>query len=301
MRWVICLAFLLVLVAAGCDASTMTLTSEVTRTVTLPPVTETVTSTPPAATVTETRTVTRTVTPVLTPVPTYTYRVVRRYPHDPQAFTQGLVFCGGFLYEGTGLNSGSSLRKVVLESREVLKIRTLPEQYFGEGITIFGERIVQLTWLSNTGFIYDLESFELVGEFHYATQGWGLTHDGERLIMSDGTSTLHFLNPETFEEVGKVEVHDWQRGPVMYLNELEYIEGEVWANVWQTDMIARIDPGTGQVTGWIDLAGLLSSEERAGHVDVLNGIAWDAEGERLFVTGKLWPRLFEIEVVPGPG
>jgi glutamine cyclotransferase len=164
-------------------------------------------------------------------------------------------------------------------------------------VAVFGEKIYQLTWKAQVGFVYDRDSFELLQVFTYPTQGWGLTHDDQRLIMSDGTSTLHFLDPETLEEIGRVEVYD-DSGPVPKLNELEYIEGEVYANVWTTDLIARIDPGTGQVTGWIDLAGLLGEQDRDPPVDVLNGIAYDVENDRLFVTGKLWPKMFQIELVP---
>lgn len=229
--------------------------------------------------------------------PVYGYRVVNTYPHDRGAFTQGLVYHNGALYEGTGLRGQSTLRRVELETGIVLQLLPLPEAYFGEGIALFGDRIYQLTWQSNTGFIYDQESFDLLGMFFYPTEGWGLTHDGERLIMSDGTATVHFLDPETLEETGQIEVYDGQ-GPVTRLNELEYVQGEVYANVWQTDWIARIDPQSGRVVGWIDLHGLLSPEDYDQPVDVLNGIAYDAKDDRLFVTGKLWPKLFEIELVP---
>ena len=228
-----------------------------------------------------------------------TYNVVNTYPHDRNAFTQGLVFENGVLYEGTGLRGRSTLRRVELETGEILQIHELPEEFFGEGVTIYGNRIIQLTWQSSVGFVYDVydkESFELLEEFNYPTEGWGITHDGNRLIMSDGTSILHFLDPETFEEIGRIEVLD-RGSPVTRLNELEYVQGEIYANVWQTDLIARIAPLTGQVTGWIDLKGLLGPEDRSEPVDVLNGIAYDAENDRLFVTGKLWPKLFEIELI----
>jgi len=189
------------------------------------------------------------------------------------------------------------LRRVDLVSGDVLQIRKLPDQLWGEGITIFSEKIIQLTWQSGVGFVYDKNSFELLKEFHYPTEGWGITHDGKRLIMSDGTSTLRFLDPETFEEIGRIEVRD-EDGPVTRLNELEYVRGEIYANVWQTDRIARIAPDTGEVMGWIELARILSPEDRTEPVDVLNGIAYDAENDRLFVTGKLWPKLFEIELIP---
>jgi glutamine cyclotransferase len=230
-------------------------------------------------------------------VPLYTYKVVNTFPHDPEAFTQGLVFVDGWLYEGTGRRGQSTLRRVELETGQVVQRRQLPPQFFGEGVTVFGNRVFQLTWQSNVGFVYEKDSFELIGEFHYSTEGWGLTHDGERLIMSDGTATLHFLDPETLQEISQVQVFD-QNGPVVRLNELEYVRGEVYANVWQTDRIAQINPLTGQVMGWLDLTGLLSAEDRQIPVDVLNGIAYDAKNDRLFVTGKLWPKLYEIQITP---
>jgi glutamine cyclotransferase len=248
----------------------------------------------PAPTATPTAVATTTPTPAAY---TFTYQVVNAYPHDQNAFTQGLVFEDGVLYEGTGRQGYSTLRRVDLESGDVLQIHKLPDQVWGEGITIFGERIIQLTWQSGVGLVYDKDSFELLQEFSYPTEGWGITHDGERLIMSDGSSTLRFLDPETFEEIGRIEVCD-EDGPVTRLNELEYVQGDIYANVWNTDRIARIAPDTGKVMGWIELAGILSPEDRTEPVDVLNGIAYDAENDRLFVTGKLWPRLFEIELVP---
>jgi len=232
-------------------------------------------------------------------IPVYTYNIVNTYPHDRDAFTQGLVFEDGVLYEGTGRFGHSTLRRVELETGDILQIRELSDEFFGEGITIYENKIIQLTWQSNIGFVYNKDSFELLQEFNYSTEGWGITHDGERLIMSDGTSTLHFLDPQTFEEIGQLQVFD-NDGPVTRLNELEYIQGEIYANVWQTDLIARIAPGTGQVAAWIDLRGLLTAEDRSESVDVLNGIAYDAKTDRLFVTGKLWPKLFEIELI-SPG
>lgn len=229
-------------------------------------------------------------------IPVYTYNIVNTYPHDREAFTEGLVFEDGVLYEGTGLFGQSTLRRVELETGDILQIGELSAQFFGEGITICGNKIIQLTWQSNIGFVYDKNSFELLGEFNYSTEGWGITYDGESLIMSDGTSTLHFLDPQTFEEIGQLEVFD-NGGPVTRLNELEYIQGEIYANVWQTDRVARIAPGTGQVIGWVELGGLLTAEDHSEPVDVLNGIAYDANTDRLFVTGKLWPKLFEIELV----
>ena len=231
-----------------------------------------------------------------TTIPVYSYEVVNTYPHDRRAFTQGLVYEAGLLYEGTGLYGRSTLRRVELETGDVLQSHQLLPQYFGEGITIFGDRIYQLTWQSQVGFIFDKETFEQLAEFAYPTEGWGLTHDGQQLIMSDGTSTLHFLDPETLTEAGQIQVR--ANGiPVVRLNELEYINGEVYANIWQTDRVARIDPQTGDVVGWIELGGLLEPEDHDPSVDVLNGIAYDAAGGRLFVTGKLWPKLFEIELL----
>lgn len=230
-------------------------------------------------------------------IPVYSYNIVNIYPHDRSAFTQGLVIQDGVLYEGTGLYGRSTLRRVELETGAILQIRELPAQFFGEGITIYGDRIIQLTWQSHIGFVYDKSSFELLETFNYPTEGWGITHDGTRLIMSDGSSTLRFLDPQTFEKTRELEVFD-NSGPVTRLNELEYIQGEIYANVWQTDRIVRISPETGRVIGWIELSGLLTEEDRSQPVDVLNGIAYDAEADRLFVTGKLWPKLFEIELVP---
>jgi glutamine cyclotransferase len=237
-------------------------------------------------------------TPTSTPGPAtlYTYRVVNTYPHDPGAFTQGLIYDEGTLYEGTGLRGRSSLRQVELETGQVIRSRQLADVYFGEGITSYSDQIFQLTWQSNVGFVWEEDTFELVQEFSYPTEGWGITHDGHRLIMSDGSATLHFWDPETLEEIGSVQVHDSVQ-PVERLNELEYIGGEVLANVWLTDRIARIDPETGGITGWVDLSGLLTPSERAD-ADVLNGIAYDAVNDRLFVTGKWWPKLFEIELIP---
>ncbi len=229
-------------------------------------------------------------------VPLYTYKIVNTYPHDRNAFTQGLVFEDGILYEGTGLHGQSTLRKVELETGNILRILTLPAQFFGEGVTIHGNKLIQLTWQSNVGFVYDKESFELLREFNYPTEGWGITHDGKRLIMSDGTSTLHFLDPATFQEIGQIEVYD-RNGPVTKLNELEYVQGEIYANIWKTDRIARIAPLTGQVMGWIELENILSPEDRNHRVDALNGIAYDAKNDRLFVTGKFWPKIIEIEMI----
>jgi glutamine cyclotransferase len=226
----------------------------------------------------------------------YTYNVVNTYPHDRTAFTQGLVFEDDVLYEGTGQYGHSTLRRVELETGDILQIRELSDEFFGEGITIYGNEVIQITWQNNVGFVYDKNSFELLQQFNYTTEGWGITHDGTRLIMSDGTSTLRFLDPQTFEEIGQIEVYD-NDTPIARLNELEYIQGEIYANVWREDWIVRIEPDTGQVVGWVDLRGLLTAEDRTEPVDVLNGIAYDAEADRLFVTGKWWPKLFEIELI----
>jgi glutaminyl-peptide cyclotransferase len=224
------------------------------------------------------------------------YRVVKVYPHDRQAFTQGLQYVDGVLYEGTGQNGQSGIRKVKLETGEVLQHQPLAAKYFGEGITVWRDTIIQLTWQSEVGFVYDKSTFKQTKSFAYTGEGWGLTHDGKRLIMSDGSATLRFLDPASFKELGRLPVSEGGV-PVKNLNELEFVKGEILANVWQTMRLARISPTTGQVTGWIDLTGLLDPREAVG-TDVLNGIAYDASGDRLFVTGKWWPKLFEIKVVP---
>jgi len=234
-----------------------------------------------------------------TQAPMYSYRIINRYPHDTEAFTQGLFFHNGQLYEGTGWWGRSSLRRVDLETGKVLQISNLDKRYFGEGIVLWKDKIIQLTWKSNTGFVYDRETFNKISEFKYPTEGWGITHDGQRLIMSDGTNTLYFWDPKTLRPIGNLQVRDGDN-PVFQLNELEYIKGEIWANVWGTDLIARISPQTGQVLSWIDLTGLLDRALRKDPNAVLNGIAYDEKGDRLFVTGKLWPTLFEIELVPKP-
>jgi glutamine cyclotransferase len=246
--------------------------------------------------------------------PVYHYEVVHTYPHDRFAFTEGLAYTNGVLIEGTGLKGNSNLRRVNLSTGEVMQEWQLGDEYFGEGVAVFGDRILELTEDSGRGFIFNTTTFAPAGNFTYSTEGWGITGDGISLIMSDGTPVLHFLDPVTFQEVRQVRVLD-NGVPVKNLNELEYVNGEVWANIWLTDRIARISPRTGDVTGWIDLTGLLSPEER-GRIGMsalasypgaasrvsekeacLNGIAYDAEGDRLFVTGKLWPDLFEIRVV----
>ena len=231
-------------------------------------------------------------------IPTYSYRVVHSFPHDPDAYTQGLLYDNGFLYESTGQYGQSSLRKVELETGAVVQLHQLDDRFFAEGLALFGNRLLQLTWRANKGFAYRLDSFEQLAEFAYPTEGWGLTYDGELLVMSDGSATLYFRDPFTFAEVSRVVVVAQGR-PVSKLNELEWVAGEVFANIWQTDTIARIDPATGQVAGWIDLTGLLSDADRRGsNAEVLNGIAYDPEGERLFVTGKLWPKLYQLELIP---
>lgn len=222
-------------------------------------------------------------------VPIYTYRVINTYPHDRKAFTQGLVYDRGYLYEGTGIKGASSLRQVKLETGDVIQLHQLPKDLFGEGITIYQNRIIQLTWQSRIGFVYDKDSFRVLRKFRYPTEGWGITHDGKRLIMSDGTATLYFLHPETFKTISRVTVHD-AHGPVPMLNELEYIRGEIYANVWKKNRIARISSRTGAVLAWIDLGGLCRWK------GTLNGIAYDTENDRLFVTGKLWPFIYEIKV-----
>lgn len=231
------------------------------------------------------------------PIPEYACQVVHTYPHDNTAFTQGLFYLSGFLYEGTGINNQLSIRKVKLETGEVIEKRDLPGQYFGEGIVNWKDRLIELTWQAQEGFIYDLPTFEVRRDFHYPGEGWGLTQDGKRIIMSDGTPQLRFWDPETLAELGRVTVTaDGQ--PVKNLNELEWVKGEVYANIWTTDRIARIDPNTGHVVGWIDCTGLLGPNDTVGGDGaVLNGIAYDAATNRLFVTGKLWPKLFEIKLV----
>jgi glutamine cyclotransferase len=224
----------------------------------------------------------------------YTYSIVKEYPHDPKAFTEGLVVENGVLYESTGLWGESTLRRVELNGT-VLKLYALPDySIFGEGITIFKDKIVQLTWQSNIGFVYNIDTFEVLREFNYPGEGWGITYDGSRLIMSNGTAILTFLNPETFEKTGHVEVHDGNI-TVTFINELEYVHGEIYANILKEDRIAIINPQTGQVKGWIDLTGIPGTNDPDPE-NVLNGIAYDAKEDRLFVTGKRWSQLFEISL-----
>jgi glutaminyl-peptide cyclotransferase len=229
-------------------------------------------------------------------IPTFRFRVIQSYPHDDNAFTQGLIYRDGFLYESTGLNGRSSLRKVELETGRVLQQRAVQSDYFAEGLTDWGDQLVQLTWRSQLGFVYDLSTFSVRQTFALPGEGWGLAHDAELLIVSDGSSRLRFLDPTSFREVRHVEVTD-NGAPVRDLNELEVVRGQIYANVWQSDRIAMIASAAGNVTGWIDLTGLMAVGYRLNAGAVLNGIAYDSAGDRLFVTGKLWPKLFEIQVL----
>ena len=230
-------------------------------------------------------------------VPVYTYEIVNVYPHDASAFTQGLVYYQGALFESTGLNGSSSLRKVSLETGQVMKKVDVPSQYFAEGLALFNGKLLQLTWQNRVGFIYDQETFQQVGTFNYSGEGWGLAHDSKSLILSDGTSQIRFLDPNTFQVQRTITVRD--RGQtVARLNELEYVNGEIFANIWYTDRVARINPADGSVVGWIELNGLLTPQD-SSRADVLNGIAYDTATNRLFVTGKLWPKLFEIRLKVG--
>jgi glutaminyl-peptide cyclotransferase len=229
-------------------------------------------------------------------VPLYDYEVVHTYPHDPTAFTEGLFYLNGFLYESTGLEQHSSIRKVRLETGEVLQKYDLPPQYFGEGIVNWRDHLISLTWKSHVGFVRDLATFKVQRQFHYVGEGWALTQDGKQLLMSDGTSEIRLLNPETLVPVGRIQV-TLEGKPVNNLNELEWVKGEIYANLWQTNWILRIDPHDGHVVGAINMAGLLSlSDIVKGQTDVLNGIAYDAKSDRLFVTGKNWPKLFEVRI-----
>jgi glutamine cyclotransferase len=229
------------------------------------------------------------------------YQVLNTYPHDSHAFTQGLVCVDGHLYESTGIKGESSVRMVDLSTAKVLQKYDLPAEYFGEGLTDWGSTLVQLTWKEHTGFVYDRFSFSVLRTFHYTGEGWGLTHDETQLIMSDGTSYLRFLDPKSFKETRRIRVSDETGRPVEKLNELEYLHGEIYANIWETDEIVRISPQTGKVLGWIDLKGIIDKRSLGNPDAVLNGIAHDSAGDRLFVTGKLWPKLFEIKIVPAGG
>ncbi|MFY9570927.1 MAG: glutaminyl-peptide cyclotransferase [Blastocatellia bacterium] len=225
------------------------------------------------------------------------YEVVNSYPHDPTSFTQGLVWRDGGFFESTGMYGQSKLRRLEFPSGKVLKEIRLAPELFGEGLAAVDDRLIQLTWKSRRGFVYDLQTLRLLQEFSYDTEGWGLTYDGTNLILSDGSSDLFYLDPKTFKPVRKLAVR-MNGQPVHELNELEFIDGEIWANVWQKDLILRIDPSTGQVTSLLDLKGVLAPSDKTGSEDVLNGIAYDAGQKRLFITGKLWPRIFEIKIKP---
>ena len=229
-------------------------------------------------------------------IPVYGYEIVNTYPHNTESFTQGLVFDNGTLYESTGIKGKSQVMIIDLQTGKSIKSHKMPDKYFGEGITIVGNKIIQVTWRSKTGFVYNKNTLELNKTFNYETQGWGITYDGKYLIMSDGTEKLYFMDPDTFKIIGILEVYR-DNGKIGKLNELEYVDGEIYANIWGKEKIARIDPKTGRVTAWIDLSGLLNSEDREKRVDVLNGIAYNPENGNFYVTGKLWPKLFEIKVV----
>ncbi|SPF46006.1 Glutamine cyclotransferase [Candidatus Sulfopaludibacter sp. SbA4] len=237
-------------------------------------------------------------------IPEYGYQVVHTYPHDRTAFTEGLFYLDGFLYESTGLEGQSSVRKVKLETGEVVQKHDVPGQYFGEGIIRWKDKLYQMTYTTEVGFVYDFATFQVKSEFKYPGEGWAFTTDGKRIIMDDGSPQLRFWDPETLQELGRMTVTA-EGQPVKNLNELEWVKGEIYANIWETDKIARIDPASGKVVGWIDLTGLLTPADRIDsgpmQTDVLNGIAYDAAHDRLFVTGKRWPKLFEIKVVKKSG
>jgi len=240
--------------------------------------------------------------PAATATPIYTYSIVKTYPHDTSAFTEGLWYSDGIMYESSGSGNGpnyvSTLRQVNLTTGKVIKEYTLPIQYFGEGIAVVDDEIIQLTWQSNVGFIYDKDTFALLGNFTFTTQGWGLTYDGKELIMSDGTDNLYFLNATTFQRIGEVQVHDGNSN-VTEINSLDYINGDVYANIWMTNKIAIINPATGQVKAWVDLTGLPASVASKTNLNaVLNGIAYDQQNDRLYVTGKDWSSLYQIKLVP---
>jgi glutaminyl-peptide cyclotransferase len=232
-------------------------------------------------------------------IPEYSYKVVHVFPHDGTAFTEGLFYLNGFLYEATGLPGHSSIRKVRLETGEVVQRRTVPKPYFGEGIVAWKNRLIQLTYTTQTGFIYDLDSFKPQGTFHYPGEGWSMTQDGKHIIMDDGTPEIRFWDPQSLREVNRIRVTA-DGEAVENLNELEWVNGEIYANIWHSDRIARINPTDGKVVGWIDLAGLLPQSDflagAEGSEQVLNGIAYDSKRDRLFVTGKYWPKLFEIQL-----
>jgi glutaminyl-peptide cyclotransferase len=283
--WLLAAAFCLLLAACNYDAAPTRPNSERPSPEPRPSATAAVSSGPTAS------------AQGLEEIPVYTFKVIHSWHHDPQAYTQGLVFLDGDLFESTGRYGQSSLREVDLQSGRVLRKVDVPREYFGEGLTLFQGKLFQLTWKEHKGFIYEPDSFKLTGEFSYDGEGWGLTHDEHSLIMSDGTNRIRFLDPASFKVVRTIEVYD-HTAPLTQLNELEYIKGEIYANIYQTDRIVRIDPQTGKILGWIDLRGLLDADQYNQPVDVLNGIAYDEIHDRLFVTGKLWPRLFEIQLAP---
>lgn len=239
-------------------------------------------------------------------LPVYTYDIVKTYPHDPKAFSQGLVFRDGFLYESTGELGESTLRKVELETGKVLKKYDLPKEVFAEGIAILGDEVYQLSWRNNMGWVYSVDDFKLLREFEYSGQGWGLTHDGTNLFMSDGTHVIRIVNPKDFSTIRTIVVKDETGRPLMKLNELEYVKGEIWANIWHSEEmgkpnhIARIDPATGKLLGWIDLSNISPDDQNGDGKEehTLNGIAYDEATDRLFVTGKNWKKLFEIKIRP---
>ena len=237
------------------------------------------------------------------PIPEYGFEVIHTYPHDPQAFTEGLFFCDGYLYESTGLVGRSSIRKVQLQDGKLLQQKELPLHYFGEGIVAWKINLIQLTYTTETAFVYDFRTFAMEKTFHYPGQGWSLTTDGKQIVMDDGTPQIRFWNPETLAETGRITVTA-EGKPVENLNELEWVKGEIYANIWHEDRIARIDPVSGVVKGWIDLTGLRPPSDKATWPEsaeqVLNGIAYDAATDRLFVTGKYWPKLFEIRLKKKP-
>jgi glutamine cyclotransferase len=231
-----------------------------------------------------------------TPPKKYGYKVIHTYPHDREAFTQGLFYYNGVLYEGTGQESGSTLREVELTTGKVLRILNLRSDLFGEGITLYKDRIFQVTWQSKVGFVYERQTFKQINKIYYQSEGWGLTTMKDMIVMSDGTNVIYFFEPESFTIVSRIEVYDNEK-KVDSLNELEYINGDIWANIWMTDIIVRIDPASGKVLGYLDLKGILNDPSTDTQVNVLNGIAFDSEGNRIFVTGKNWPKLFEIRVI----
>ena len=230
-------------------------------------------------------------------IPLYTYKIIKKYPHHRSSYTEGLVMSGGYLYEGTGLITQSKLLKQDLETGKILQEKILNPHYFGEGVTVLGDEIFQLTYMANTGFVYDRDSMTLKREFHYPWQGWGLTNDGRQLITSNGSSALIFLDPATMKIERYVLVSD-DSGDVGFLNELEYVDGSIYANVWQTNFIARISPESGKITGWIDLTGLNPDPAVLKYPYVLNGIAYNEKTKHLLVTGKCWPNVYEIELIP---